>query len=363
MECRKIIHVDMDAFFAAVEQRNDPSLKGKPVIVGGAPGKRGVVAACSYEARRYGIHSAMSSSVAARLCPHAIFLPGNFDEYVRVSRQIRDIFHRYTDLVEPMSLDEAYLDVTMNMRGEASATNIARRVRADILEATRLTASAGVSYNKFLAKAASDYRKPDGITVVSPDKAIWFIDLLPIGKFHGIGRATEKKMLSMGIRCGADLRRMPRVDLVRIFGKAGEYYHMISMGIDNRPVETHHDRKSVGREVTLPYDLHAIEEIESVIDGIAGGVMEATRAGRHLGRTVTLKVRYSDFTTITRSITLDGPCHDQHELFMHARNLLRRTEAGFRKVRLVGISISNIENSIERQLQLPFHNVNACVTS
>lgn len=362
MECRKILHVDMDAFFAAVEQRNDPSLKGKPVIVGGSPGKRGVVAACSYEARRYGIHSAMASSVAARLCPHAVFLRGNFEEYASISRQVRELFSSFTSMVEPMSLDEAYLDVTENKTGETSATKIAQRIRAAILETTQLTASAGVSYNKFLAKSASDYRKPDGITVVTPDAAIRFIDALPIGKFYGIGKVTEKKMLRLGIRKGGDLRRFSRDDLVRLFGKAGEYFHMISRGIDNRPVEPRHEIKSVGREVTLPRDLHALEEIESVIGGIAESVSDAMREGRHKGRTVTLKIRYDDFTTISRSATIATPFRDENELFMHARSLLRKTEVGLRKVRLVGISISNIECGMERQLLLPFGEEMTCLT-
>ncbi len=221
----------MDAFYAAVEQRNNPQLRGKPVIVGGDPKSRGVVAACSYEARKYGIHSAMASSIAYRLCPHAIFVNGHFDEYIAVSDQIRSIFNEYTELVEPLSLDEAYLDVTENNRNCASATILAREIRKRIVDETRLTASAGVSFNKFLAKVASDFRKPDGLTVITPDAADEFIDRLPIGKFHGIGKVTEKRMKELGIHTGADLKIMRLDDLVTLFGKVGGYFYRIAHGL------------------------------------------------------------------------------------------------------------------------------------
>ncbi len=358
MEFRKIIHIDMDAFFASVEQRNNPALRGKPVIVGGKPGKRGVVAACSYEARRYGIHSAMASTVAARLCPGAIFVHGNFDEYAAVSGQIRDIFHRYTDLVEPMSLDEAYLDVTVNRAGSPSATNIAREIRAAIYDSTRLTASAGVSYNKFLAKAASDYRKPNGITVVTPQLASEFIDRLPIGNFYGIGKVTEKKMLQIGVRNGSDLKKISRVDLVRLFGKSGDYYYLIAHGLDERPVEPYSERKSMGREVTLEHDLYDMGAILAVLDTLSLSVARSLDKGGYRGRTITLKIRYDDFTTVSRSATLDEPCVDAEMIFMQSGNLIRKTEAGSRKVRLIGISLSNFKDDdrqgVDRQLLLPF---------
>ena len=354
MNQRKIIHVDMDAFFASVEQRNDPSLKGRPVIVGGDPRKRGVVAACSYEARRYGIRSAMASSLAARLCPHAVFLRGNFDEYAAVSRRIRELFLGRTDLVEPMSLDEAYLDVTRQCQDGTTATSIAREIRSEIRETTGLSASAGVSYNKFLAKMASDHRKPDGLTVIPPDAALPFIDMLPVGKFFGIGKVTEQKLLRLGIRTGADLRRIPRDDLVRFFGKPGEYYHMICHGIDDRPVEPLRERKSVGREVTFPDDIRDMDAIVSLIAGIASSVAESIHAERFMGRTVTLKVRYDDFTTVTRCVTADLPCRDEETIYNHARALLRRTEAGARKIRLLGIGVSNCGVESEGQLLLPF---------
>jgi DNA polymerase IV len=358
MELRKIIHVDMDAFYASVEQRNNPSLKGKPVIVGGDPGSRGVVAACSYEARKYGIHSAMASSIAYRLCPHAIFMHGNFDEYQNVSDQIHEIFHEYTDLVEPMSLDEAYLDVTENKFGYPYATVIAREIRKKIFQTTRLTASAGVSFCKFLAKVASDYHKPDGLTVITPEEADSFIDRLPIGKFHGIGKVTEKKMMVRGIRTGGDLKKLSREDLVSLFGKFGEYYYDIAHGLDDRPVETDYVRKSIGKEETFEKDIDDLAEMSSILKSIAGRVALALEHHEAKGRTITLKVKFADFTCISRSVTIEEPCDNCEIILMHSRNLLARTEAGDKKVRLLGISISNLDiegiDLTEQQLILPF---------
>lgn len=358
MDVRKIIHVDMDAYFASVEQRNNPKLRGKPVIVGGDPRSRGVVAACSYEARKFGIHSAMASSIARRLCPHAIFIRGNFDEYIAVSGQIREIFHEYTDLVEPLSLDEAYLDVTESLSGITFATKIAREIRCKILEKTGLTASAGVSYNKFLAKVASDFRKPDGMTVITPDMAGDFIDALPIGKFHGIGKVTEKRMLEFGIRTGADLKRISRNALIAMFGKTGDYYYDISHGNDDRPVEPDYIRKSIGKEITLQEDISDRAHMHEVLGSLACRVARALEEHGSKGRTITLKVKYADFQSISRSITLfeyvDGP----DILLDNAKTLLEKTEAGDKKVRLLGIAMSNLDTEeVENedvQLVLPF---------
>ncbi len=358
MEVRKIIHVDMDAFFASVEQRNNPELRGKPVIVGGSPRSRGVVAACSYEARKYGIHSAMASSIAHRLCPHAIFIQGNFDEYNDVSEQIGEIFHEYTDLVEPLSLDEAYLDVTDNLQGTTYATQIAREIRRRILEKTRLTASAGVSYNKFLAKVASDYNKPDGMTVITPDMAGDFIEALPIGKFHGIGKVTEKRMQELGIKTGYDLKRISRDSLKSMFGKVGDYYYDISHGIDDRPVEPDYIRKSIGKEVTLQEDISDRMLMHEVLDSLAGRVSRALEKHGSKGRTITLKVKYADFQSISRSVSLVEYMDRKELLLDNAKMLLEKTEAGDRKVRLLGISVSNLDSEEDRyedvQLILPF---------
>jgi DNA polymerase IV len=358
MICRKIIHVDMDAFFASVEQRNNPELRGKPVIVGGDPQSRGVVAACSYEARKYGIHSAMASSIAHRLCPQAIFLRGNFEEYMNVSEQINDIFQEYTDLVEPLSLDEAYLDVTENKVNLQSATAIACEIRKKIYERTGLTASAGVSYCKFLAKVASDFHKPDGLTVITPENAPQFIDRLPIGKFYGIGKVTEKKMIQLGIKNGADLKLIARNDLIKLFGRAGEYYYDIAHGFDDRPVETDYVRKSIGKEITLEKDIDDVSRMSEILESLTARVVRSLENNEAKGRTITLKVKYADFTAVSRSITIDEPCDDHDIIVMHARNLLMKTEAGLKKIRLLGISISNLDTledrQDERQLELPF---------
>jgi len=348
----------MDAFFAAVEQRNNPALRGKPVIVGGDPKGRGVVAACSYEARRYGIHSAMPSSLAYRLCPHAVFIRGNFEEYRRVSEQIYDIFHSYTDLVEPMSIDEAYLDVTQNTKSCPSATIIAREIRGRIKKETGLTASAGVSYNKFLAKVASDYHKPDGLTVITPEMAPSFIDRLPIGKFYGVGEVTEKRMHELGIYRGGDVKRLAHEDLIRLFGSYGSFLYQIVRGRDDRPVEPWWERKSIGKEETLEHDIMSIEEMHRVLKDLAARVASALAQEGTSGRTLTLKVRYDDFTTVTRSVTHEQPIGDEGMMLSLAKELLTRTEAGRRRVRLLGISLSNLcADGVEeedRQLLLPF---------
>ena len=260
----------MDAFYASIEQRDRPELKGKPVIVGGDPNSRGVVAACSYEARKFGIHSAMSSAMAYKLCPHAVFTRPRFDDYKAVSSVIRDIFCQYTDLVEPLSLDEAFLDVTENYRGMTSATLIAREIKQNIYNHTgKLTSSAGVSFNKFIAKVASDVNKPDGITVIPPEAADEFVAGLPIRKFFGVGKVTEEKMLHLGIKTGSDLKKFKKEQLVRLFGKSGTYYYNIVHGRDDRPVEPNRIRKSIGKETTLLEDIDDTDQMLEILENIA----------------------------------------------------------------------------------------------
>src|SRR2546427_3201661 len=301
---RKIIHVDMDAFYASVEQRDNPALRGKPVAVGGSRA-RGVVAAASYEARKFGVRSAMPSVTARRKCPDLIFVKPRFDVYKEVSLQIRAIFAEHTPIVEPLSLDEAYLDVTENLQGIASATEIAERIRAKIRAETQLTASAGVSYNKFLAKLASDHRKPDGLFVITPRMGVEFVEGLPVGKFHGIGPATTARMKGHGIHTGADLRAQPLDFLQRHFGKSGAFYYWISRGVDERPVRADRVRKSVGAENTFLTDLFALGEARDALRPIIEKVWRHCEATTTWGRTVTLKVKYADFHQITRSLTCD----------------------------------------------------------
>ena len=356
---RKIIHIDMDAFYASVEQRDNPELKGKPVVVGGDPHSRGVVAACSYEARKFGIHSAMPAATAYRLCPEAVFIRSRFDVYRSVSKQIREIFCEYTDLVEPLSLDEAFLDVTDNRKGNPSATLIARDIKKRICHRTGgLTASAGVSFNKFIAKVASDFDKPDGITVVTPEMADEFIDRLPIRKFFGVGKVTEKKMRNLGIRTGADLQAYHREQLIGLFGKSGGYFYDIAHGLDERPVEPNRIRKSMGQETTLVEDIDDRERMLEILDEIALDLeSDLSESGRR-GRTITLKIKYADFQQITRSVTLDQPVDSASVMMQQVNQLVLKTEAGKRRVRLLGISISNFEDldvcaGPSRQLPLP----------
>ena len=357
---RKIIHIDMDAFFASVEQRDDPELRGLPIIVGGDPMGRGVVAACSYEARVFGIHSAMACARAQRLCPRAVFVKPRMERYQQISREIMALFYQYTTLVEPLSVDEAFLDVTCNHVGEPSATRIAQALRQTIHEATGLTASAGVSCNKFLAKIASGHNKPNGITVIPPDRALAFIGTLPVGKFYGVGGVTEKKMHSLGIRTGGDLLRFSRQQLVAMFGKTGQFFYDIARGQDKRPVEPCRIRKSIGTETTFVEDIIEFEQVLAIVSDLVhqvGLLMEQKTTG---GRTLSLKVRYSDFTTITRSCTSPRGYFATAEMLAHLPRLLAATEAGRRKIRLLGITVSNLFNEKERsllrlrQLPLPF---------
>ena len=356
---RKIIHIDMDAYYASIEQRDDPALKNKPIVVGGAPNSRGVVCTCSYEARKFGIHSAMPASKAYRLCPHAVFIKPRFDVYETVSNQIRAIFREYSDLVEPLSLDEAYLDLTENKKGIPSATWAAKDILKKIFAVTGLTASGGVSYNKFLAKVASDINKPNGLFVVTPENADAFIDELPIGKFYGIGKVTEKKMHELGIFSGRDLKRFSMEDLNRYFGKPGEYYYLAARGIDPRPVCPVRERKSVSKERTFSHDLIDVDEMLSILKTISDSVSEWLIENGVSGKTITLKVKYYDFESITRSITPFEPVNHSETIMKYVKELFKNTKSGDKKVRLLGIGVSNFIDKKEeigsyKQLLLPF---------
>lgn len=340
---RKIIHIDMDAFFASVEQRDNPKLKGKPVIVGGNPQSRGVVATCSYEARKYGIHSAMPSKVAYNRCPYAVFVPPRFDVYKKVSYQIREIFYRYTDLVEPLSLDEAFLDVTDNKKNIKYATEIARRIKEEIYNEVGLTASAGVSYNKFLAKLASDYKKPNGMTVLTPENAQEFLDNLPINKFFGIGKVTSRALLNLGINNGYDLRQLDLYELESLFKSRGYSYYQYSRGIDNRPVEPYRERKSVGSETTLSQNLNIEdEEVADILSEICEDVSIRLKSSEKMGKTITLKIKYDDFTQITRSISVESPIYKHKDIRVNIYNLLKNISNNGKQIRLLGVTISNL---------------------
>jgi len=351
---RKIVHVDMDAFYAAVEQRDDPGLRGRPVAVGGSR-QRGVVAAASYEARYFGVRSAMSSMAAVRRCPDLVFVKPRFEVYKGVSQQIRTIFSDYTALVEPLSLDEAYLDVTEAARC-GSATGIAREIRARILAETGLTASAGVSYNKFLAKLASDHRKPDGLTVIAPGRGLSFVETLDIGKFHGIGPVTAARMRSLGIFTGADLRRQPPEVLDGTFGKAGRYYYWAARAVDHRAVKPDRVRKSSGSETTFPQDLATEPELMAGLVPAADSVWRHCAASGLRGRTVTLKVKYADFRQITRSRTGERVVPSRDALEAVGRDLVRTLLPLRAGVRLIGLTLSGFETGDEpdkRQLTFP----------
>ncbi|MET3126919.1 DNA polymerase-4 [Arcicella rosea] len=353
---RKIIHIDMDAFYASVEQRDNPALRGKPVAVGGSR-ERGVVAAASYEARKFGVRSAMSSMMAARKCPNLIFVKPRFESYKTASRQIREIFAEYTHLIEPLSLDEAYLDVTENLKGIASATAIAKEIKEKIKERTQLTASAGVSYNKFLAKLASDYKKPDGLFVIKPNQGEKFVEDLEVYRFHGIGKVTAEKMNKMNIFTGLDLRQYDESVLTKHFGKAGKYYYNIARAIDFRPVNTERIRKSVGSENTFWRDLETRVELEAGLKPIIDDVWKYCDRTQVYGRTVHLKVKFKDFQIITRSRTTLSPIFDSSFFEKIAFDLLEQLYPIPKGVRLLGISLSNLESAddmIGKQLTLEF---------
>ncbi|MGP0007805.1 MAG: DNA polymerase IV [Methylocella sp.] len=349
---RKIVHIDMDAFFASVEQRDNPELRGKPVAVGGSR-ERGVVAAASYEAREFGVRSAMASVTAKRKCPGLIFVKPRFDVYSAVSRQIRVIFAAYTPIVEPLSLDEAYLDVTENLKGVASATQIAEEIRAKIRAETGLTASAGISYNKFLAKLASDYRKPDGLFVITPKMGPAFVENLPVERFHGVGPATTAKMNRLGIRTGFDLREQTLAFLQQHFGKPGPYYYWIARGIDERSVRADRIRKSLGAENTFPTDIFTFEAACEALLPIIEKVWRIREGAEIHGRTVTLKVKYADFQQITRSRTDQSLFSTRAEVEQLSYALLEPLFPVAKGIRLLGITLSSLsEKQLEREPQL-----------
>ena len=343
---RKIIHVDMDAFYASVEQRDDPDLRGKPVAVGGS-GNRGVVAAASYEARKFGVRSAMPSVTAKRLCPDLIFVRHRFDQYRFISNQIREIFFEYTDLVEPLSLDEAYLDVTSNKMGIISATKIAQEIRTKIWNTTQLTASAGISINKFLAKVASDINKPNGLTLIPPDRAESFLEKLSIDKFYGIGKVTAKKMHRLGIHTGADLKRWSEAELAHRFGKAGRHFYRIVRAIDDREVKPNRPRKSVGAENTFNKDLNREPEMLEKLTPLTEKVASRITKSNDSARTITLKIKYHDFVQTTRSRTLDNFVSSFDEIFPVIKELLHQPAFPEKPIRLLGVYLSNLANEKE----------------
>lgn len=354
-QVRKIIHIDMDAFFASVEQRDHPELRGKPVAVGGL-GDRGVVAAASYEARKYGVFSAMPGKIAKRKCPFLIFVKPRFDVYKKVSTQIRQIFLEYTDLVEPLSLDEAYLDVSTHKKGKPSATLIAKEIKERIHKETGLTASAGISINKFLAKIASDYKKPDGLFLIKPEDAERFVEELPIEKFFGIGKVTAQKMHKMGIYLGSDLKKFSEIELIKRFGKQGSYYYHIARAIDLRQVKPDRLRKSVGAENTFENDLSDIKEMEDELRKISHKLIERCTKANAFGKTLTLKIKFSDFKQITRSKTFHKDIESFEDLWKSGLELFSALDFSSKKVRLIGLSVSNLQNNENsgKAIQLTF---------
>ncbi|MDR2979754.1 MAG: DNA polymerase IV [Bacteroidales bacterium] len=349
---RKIIHIDMDAFFASIEQRDNPDLQGKPVAVGVGK-ERGVVAAASYEARKFGVRSAMSSLTAKSLCPELIFVPSHFDRYKEVSKQIMDIFLEYTDLVEPLSLDEAFLDVTNNHKNITSAIYIAREIKGRIFKETNLTASAGVSVNKFLAKIASDYRKPNGLFTILPDEVEPFVEQLKIGSFYGVGKVTAKKMHKLGIHNGADLKKWSREGLMAHFGKVGVLYYDYARGIDHRIVIPDRMRKSIGAENTFEHDLDDQTTMLVELYHIARRVWERVSVKQFHGRTITLKVKYADFEIISRSKTLPHSVDDFKPFWDVSKEMLKLIDYSQKKIRLLGLTLSNADEGREgKQLEL-----------
>jgi DNA polymerase-4 len=352
---RRILHIDMDAFYASVEQRDDPSLKGKPVAVGGSPAGRGVVAAASYEARAFGVHSAMSMARAVSLCPSLVIVRPDFQKYRGASNAVFSIFREVTPLVEPLSLDEAYLDVTENSWGETLATTVAKRVKARILEETRLTASAGVAPNKFLAKVASGWKKPDGLTVISPERVEPFLQQLPVDALWGVGPVTAKKLRARGIERLVDVRTTDAQVLRDAVGSMADWLRQLSNGIDERPVTPHREAKSSGSENTFAEDLTDVEVIRQEVAEMAASVVRWLARKDLFARTVTIKVRYADFTTITRSHSAP-PTRDQGDIAARAVGLLSKTDAGHRPVRLLGVSVHNLSSEIglDQSRLLPF---------
>jgi DNA polymerase-4 len=349
---RAIIHLDMDAFYAAVEVLDDPELKGKPVIVGGSK-ERGVVSSASYEARKFGVHSAQPIATAARLCPQGVFLPVRMWRYQEISQQIFQIFQRFSPLVEPLSLDEAFLDVTGSTRLFGTPEEIATKIKEQVVEETGLTVSAGVAPSKFVAKIASDMQKPDGLTIVPEGKVEEFLEPLPIEKLWGVGKATRKILAHLGVRTIGDLGLLSSKLLVRKLGKQGLHLYLLAKGVDEREVEPEREVKSVGHEDTYPIDISDLKEARKQLLSLATRVAKRLRGYGLVGKTVTLKVKYYDFVQITRSITLGEPTDDNRKIFQTCCDLLEKTEVGRRPVRLLGISLSQLSDSDEtKQLAL-----------
>ncbi len=341
----------MDAFFASVEQLDNPELRGKPVAVGGS-GERHVVAAASYEARKFGVRSAMPSVTAKKLCPDLIFVRHRFERYIELSEKVIEIFKEYTDVVEPLSIDEAFLDVTTDKKNIGSATIIAKEIKQEIRKRTGLTASAGISFNKFLAKIASEMKKPDGLFVIKPSDAEKFIEELPVGNFFGIGKVTAEKMHKLGIHKGSDLKKWELPDLIRNFGKVGKFYYDIVRGIDDRLVETETERKSIGTELTYEKDLTTPFEVIAELYKVEKELMERLKQAETTGKTVTLKIKFSDFRQITRSKTLQHYIRDFETLHREVSEIRKSLDLEGTRIRLLGVSISNLESEDSDQGQL-----------
>ncbi|HEY4194703.1 MAG TPA: DNA polymerase IV [Mucilaginibacter sp.] len=346
---RKIIHIDMDAFYASVEQRDNPDYQGKAIAVGGSPQGRGVVATASYEARKFGVRSAMASKQALQLCPHIIFIQPRFAVYKEVSQKIREIFRRYTDLIEPLSLDEAYLDVTEDKQNIGSAIDIAKLIKQAIRDELQLTASAGVSINKFVAKIASDMNKPDGMTFIGPSAIESFMERLPVEKFHGVGKVTAEKMKKLGLFTGADLKTLSEDEIVKHFGKAGRFYYQIARGVDNREVQPNQETKSIGAEDTFAYDLTEIDEMYAELDKLSKTVHNRLQHYQLKGRTITLKIKYSDFRQITRNFSLPDPVSDLETISATVKKLLLATDPDGKPIRLLGVTLSNFGEIVLKQ--------------
>jgi DNA polymerase-4 len=351
MIMRRILHIDMDAFYASVEQRDDPSLRGRPLAVGGQPDRRGVVAAASYEARTFGVHSAMSMARAVRLCPSLVIVPPDFARYKEASTVIFGIYREVTPLVEPLSLDEAYLDVTENSWREPLATTVAKRLKERIRDETRLTASAGVAPNKFLAKIASGWKKPDGLTVIAPDRVEPFLQKLPVDALWGVGPVTAERLRSRGIHRLVDVRSVRDEVLREAVGSMAEWLRDLAQGVDDRPVVAHREAKSSGSENTYPEDLTDLETIRREVGEMAAHAVAWLERRNLWTRTVTIKVRYSDFSTVTRSHTAP-PSRDSLEIARRAVNLLEKTDAGRRPVRLLGVSVHNLCTAVDDRTEL-----------
>lgn len=353
---RKIIHIDMDAFFASVEERDDPKLALHPLVIARHPsdtGGRGVVTTANYLARQYGIHSAMSAQKAYELCPQATFVPGDHKKYRTVSQQVREIFHRYTDVIEPMSIDEAYLDVTKNKIGSKSAIKIAKMIQYDIWHELHLTCSAGVSYNKFLAKLASDFQKPKGLTVVTPENAVDFLKALPIEKFYGVGKKTVPKMHELGIYNGSDLYEKSEMDLIQHFGKMGYSLYRKVRGIHNSPVQVERERKSIGRERTYGKSLTQEDGCLAELRMMSEEVSRYLKKEQKHGKTVVLKLRYSDFDTITRRKTLTEYIYKTEDIFAQASLLFEEVAEVEKGIRLLGVTMTTLDPMTYENIVLP----------